>query len=221
MLKVAVAECSEGLLKTDISIIDHDGDYVVFSVRVPKSSITKNHSFLSAISNMAEGSNRNTLGSDKRIKRRLGVLALVSAIIISPVAIATNWALTIVMQSLLAAVTAEATQPVEIASIHVVNSKLKAGDDLITISVGRRIRDCISTVDRSFMRNSDNTTVMIVRTPTVYTTSSTEFSEIRTAIAVPESMKPGYYTYRSTVISSCPEKIYTIKRPDVTFQVVS
>lgn len=55
MMKARVDELAETLLQTDFDAIAANDDHVVFTVRVSREALRKNHYFLTLISDMAAG----------------------------------------------------------------------------------------------------------------------------------------------------------------------
>ena len=70
MIVARVQDLAEALLQTDIDAIAADDDHVVFTIRISRETLRRNHTFLGVISDLAGGADLPKRRDPTRISAR-------------------------------------------------------------------------------------------------------------------------------------------------------
>ncbi len=208
-----------GLMQVDAVILEHNTEYILFSLRVPKAALRRNHKLLAAISDhLCEGKRPRPGALEPGAKpvRRPWWGSLVSkpALAVASLALVLG-ALVPSVQS----VVASQKFPIELTDISA-QPKVKLGDMLGITTTSRRVQVCMTTIDRLVLQRQNQQLVAHERLPAMWQSASLEPITRSYKVTLPTGVKPGTYLYRAWVHSECPDgESYHQQWPDVPFEV--
>lgn len=218
------AECSNGLLQTDIGLIAVNETHAVFSIRIERAKLAENHFFLNVISDIAGGDDRLRLPQQSGgpfspasdLPARLGKWRRIAALSAAVVAFSALPLIT------MADATGEQPPPFKILSAELLTPTVVPGGELILKVVAQRSRDCQTTVTRAIFRESDGASVHQESVPSAAAVeASSRPSTYSIAVQIPHHLSPGRYQYRATALSDCGDKIFAAYQPTLPFEVLA
>lgn len=215
-----MADVRSGLLAVDACLIDADDEYLVFSVRILKSTIRDNHPMLAVISDNLGPIDPGVpvrpgpLRSAKKTPaaNRMWLVAGAGVLLCGSIAIA------LFVPSPVAAL----ADPIELVELHIVPAVVRPTGTLEVFATSRRRRVCMSTIDRLILRKSDLVLVAHETKVAKWHAVTAEAVTQRFDMPLPAGISPGHYVYRAWVRSNCDDgKTYHQQHKDAAFEVVA
>jgi len=210
MIKYTVEQAAEGLLKTDIGLIDANDTHAVFSVRLRRDFIADNHNILNVLSDLAgdSGSSPKTKPQLKNRTWMLGAAFLVGLLVPSS------------LFDLIHHAVARSTPPVDVQDTRMLTPVVPIGGELILSAMTHRTRVCPTQVYRSILRDSDGALIDQMNVPAEVADVTERPVLVRVAVRLPKDVEPGKYHYHARLVSTCDGEMFMTKQPNLPFEVV-
>ena len=195
-------------IDVDAFVIQEQAEHLLIAMRIPRNTITANHSFLTAL---AERAGAPPIGAAIWRRRSIHLLRYAAC----AVAGAFLFGLALHIPSPLLA-----DEPITVLGAAVDNPVVHGGDKLTIRFHVHRKRVCETDVERLIL-NADGVKVYADRQSGLGADVSPAPVWHAILVPIPTDLPPGRYRYRSISFSRCEGQVFVGTKPDIPFEVVA